>query len=106
VLPVIGVPSASATPHRGRPAAHYHVYRLSGRPDAWRLDIEVREGVPGTMEFRTQRKFGLDLRQGGLPSGGLKEAMGLPSAHAASKNDGLLQAGKVALSEASSCNSR
>ena len=106
VLPVIGVPSASATAHRGRPAAHYHVYRLSGRRDAWRLDIEVREGLPGKMEFRTKRKFGLDLKQGGLASGGLKEAMGLPSADATSQHDGLLHAGNVSFTEASSCNSR
>jgi 3',5'-cyclic AMP phosphodiesterase CpdA len=106
VLPVIGVPSASATPHRGRPAAHYHVYRLSGTPDAWRLDIEVREGLPGKMEFRTRRRFGLDLRQGGLVSGGLKEAMGLSSACAAVKHEESAHAGQVSFSEASSCNSR
>jgi 3',5'-cyclic AMP phosphodiesterase CpdA len=106
VLPVIGVPSASATPHRGRPAAHYNVYRLSGRSDAWRLDIEVREALPGKMEFRVQRKFGLNLRQGGLVSGGIKEAMGLSSAHSMSKHDGLLHSGKVAFSEAGSCDSR
>jgi hypothetical protein len=102
VLPVIGVPSASATPYRGRPAAHYHIYRLSGGRDAWRLDIEVREGLPGKMEFRTQRKLGLDLRQGGMASGGLKEAVGLSSAYATSKHDDLLRTGKVAFSKASS----
>ena len=76
VIPVIGVPSASAKPHRGRPAARYHIYRLSGRSGAWGLDVEVREGLPGQTGFRTERKFHLDLRQGGLTSGsGLRAAM-------------------------------
>lgn len=68
VIPVIGVPSASAMPHRGRPAAHYHIYRLCRRPEGWRLDIEVREGLPETMEFRLGRKLHLDLKPGGLTS--------------------------------------
>jgi 3',5'-cyclic AMP phosphodiesterase CpdA len=106
VLPVIGVPSASALPHRGRPASHYHLFRLSGGPDAWQLYIEVREGLPDKMEFRTQRKFGLDFKQGGLASGSLREAIGLSSATATSKADDLLRAGDVAFSEAGSCNSR
>src|SRR5437762_3770409 len=93
-IPVIGVPSASARPYRGRPAARYHIYRLSGRRNAWRLDAEVREGLPGQSEFRTERKFNLDLRQGGLTSGGsLGTAMGLPAGAAAPERDELSWAG-------------
>ena len=44
-IPVIGVPSASARPYRGRPAARYHIYRLSGRRNAWRLDVVFRVNV-------------------------------------------------------------
>jgi 3',5'-cyclic AMP phosphodiesterase CpdA len=89
-IPVIGVPSASARPYRGRPAARYHIYRLSGRRNAWRLDVEVREGLPGQSEFRTERKFNLDLRQGGLTSGSsLETARGLPTGVAAAKRDEL-----------------
>jgi 3',5'-cyclic AMP phosphodiesterase CpdA len=102
-IPVIGVPSASARPHRGRPAATYHLYRLSGGPDAWRLDVEVREGEPGQIEFHTARKFHLDLVQGGLTSGmGLKAAMAFPAKDALRPNDERLPPRKVAFSEATS----
>ena len=87
-IPVIGVPSASARPHRGRPPARYHIYRLSGQRDAWRLDVEVREGLPGQSEFRTERKFQLDLRQGGLKSdSSLGAALGLPAVAASPKRE-------------------
>ncbi len=107
VLPVIGVPSASAMRHRGRPAAHYHVYRLSGRPDAWRLDVEVREGLPEKREFHTERRFELDFRQGGLSSArSLRDAMGLAASDITLKHADLILAEKVAPAEASSCNSQ
>jgi 3',5'-cyclic AMP phosphodiesterase CpdA len=106
-IPVIGVPSASAKPHRGRPAATYHLYRLSGGPGAWHLDVEVREGQPGQSQFRTARKFHLDLGRGGLTSGiGLKAAMALPAKGASRPHDERLSAHKIALSEATSWTSQ
>jgi 3',5'-cyclic AMP phosphodiesterase CpdA len=104
VIPVIGVPSASAKPYRGKPAAGYHVYRLSGRPDAWRLEIEVREALPGQMGFHTERKFHLDLRQGGMASGsGLKATAGLAVGVASSTTHDLQPDGKTLLSRATRC---
>ena len=100
-IPVIGVPSASAKPWRGRPAARYHIYRLSGRPNRWRLDIEVREGPPGQRGFRTERKFHLDLKRGGLTSGiSLGTAMRLQAKAASAERDDLPPAGETVPSRA------
>jgi 3',5'-cyclic AMP phosphodiesterase CpdA len=75
-IPVIGVPSASARAYRGKPAARYHLYRLSGRPNAWQLEVEVREPLPKAAGFRTEHKFELSLKQGGMIArGALKAAM-------------------------------
>lgn len=42
----VGVPSASATPGGGDPAA-YNLYRIEGGPDAWRCEA-VSRGLTGT----------------------------------------------------------
>jgi 3',5'-cyclic AMP phosphodiesterase CpdA len=47
-IPVIGIPSASALAHRGRPHARYHLYRLSGAAHSWHLSADVREFDPAT----------------------------------------------------------
>jgi 3',5'-cyclic AMP phosphodiesterase CpdA len=102
-IPVIGVPSASAKPHRGRPAATYHLYRLSGGPETWRLDVEVREGQPGQSEFHTACRFHLDLERGGLTSGrNIRAAMAVPATGASWPHDDPLPVRKLALSEATS----
>lgn len=96
VIPVIGVPSASEKPHGDKPPARYHVYRLSGRPDAWRLEIEVREALPRQAGFRTERKLHLDLKQGGLRSGGsLRAAAGLSAGVTSLVAHDLRSAGKT-----------
>jgi 3',5'-cyclic AMP phosphodiesterase CpdA len=47
-IPVIGVPSASALAHRGRPHARYHLCRVSGAAGSWDLCVDVREFDPET----------------------------------------------------------
>ena len=66
VIPVIGAPSASIEPHPARVSARYHVCRLTGGRGSWRLEIEVREALPKVEGFRTERKFHLDIGQGGM----------------------------------------
>jgi 3',5'-cyclic AMP phosphodiesterase CpdA len=41
-VPVIGVPSASAAAHDPRGRGGYNLYRIAGRPGAWRIEIERR----------------------------------------------------------------
>ncbi|MBI2717632.1 MAG: metallophosphoesterase [Rhizobiales bacterium] len=101
MIPVIGVPSASAKPYRDNPPARYHVYRLTGRPDRWRLEIEAREALPKAAGFRTERKFHLDLRQGGLaPGSDLKAAAGLATMLASAAPRDLPSAAETVLSGA------
>jgi len=57
--PVIGVPSASARPHKGKGHARYHIYRVARDGAAWRLEVEVRGVAPGLDAFRTEGRFTL-----------------------------------------------
>lgn len=41
-VPVIGVPSASALAYRGRPAAQYNIYELTGAPGTWTCAMVAR----------------------------------------------------------------
>jgi 3',5'-cyclic AMP phosphodiesterase CpdA len=41
-VPVIGVPSASALAHGGRPAAQYNLYEIQGGPGAWDCLMRTR----------------------------------------------------------------
>ncbi|MGH6940397.1 metallophosphoesterase family protein [Hypericibacter sp.] len=41
-IPVLGVPSASAMPHGGKPAGGYHLYRVTRAGSGWDLEIETR----------------------------------------------------------------
>jgi 3',5'-cyclic AMP phosphodiesterase CpdA len=41
-IPAIGVPSASALPHRHYPAAAYNLFSIAREGDAWRLEQSVR----------------------------------------------------------------
>ncbi|MFG1429970.1 metallophosphoesterase [Xanthobacter sp. V2C-8] len=45
-IPVVGVPSASAGPDDERGAGAYALYRVSGRPGAWRCEMERRGYAP------------------------------------------------------------
>jgi 3',5'-cyclic AMP phosphodiesterase CpdA len=41
-IPVVGVPSASALAHRGKPAAQYNIYGISGAPGMWTCRLTAR----------------------------------------------------------------
>jgi len=45
-IPVLGVPSASQAP-RATHCAGYHLYRIEGRPGAWRCEAVARGLAPG-----------------------------------------------------------
>ncbi len=57
--PAIGVPSASARPHRGKDHARYHLYRVAREPNGWRLAVEVRGVAPSLDRF--EREGGFEL---------------------------------------------
>ncbi len=57
--PVIGVPSASARPHKGKGHARYHLYRVSREAGAWRVEVEVRGVAPGLDRFHAEGRFAL-----------------------------------------------
>jgi 3',5'-cyclic AMP phosphodiesterase CpdA len=56
-IPAIGVPSASARPHRGKDHSRYHLYRVAGGPGGWRLSVEVRGVAPSLDRFRREGGF-------------------------------------------------
>jgi hypothetical protein len=39
-VPAIGVPSASAKPGTSKGDAGYNLYRIDGKPGAWRCEVE------------------------------------------------------------------
>lgn len=41
-IPVVGVPSASALAHDGKPAAQYNIYAISGAPGMWTCNLTAR----------------------------------------------------------------
>jgi len=51
-VPVVGVPSASAGPDDHRGAGGYCLYRISGRPGAWRCEMERRGYAHGETHVR------------------------------------------------------
>jgi len=55
--PVISVSSASATPHRGKEHARYHLYRIERARRGWRLEVEVRGIEPTLHRFSTEGRF-------------------------------------------------
>lgn len=59
--PVIGVPSASARPHKGKGHARYHLYRVSRDGDTWRVEVEVRGVTPELDAFATEGRFSLTV---------------------------------------------
>lgn len=59
--PVIGVPSASARPHKGKGHARYHLYRVARHDDGWRVEVEVRGVLPGLDGFHTEGRFSLAI---------------------------------------------
>ena len=59
--PVIGVPSASARPHKGKGHSRYHVYRIARDGTAWKLDVEVRGVTAELASFATEGRFSLAI---------------------------------------------
>ena len=58
-VPAIGVPSASARPHRGKDHSRYHLYRIASDGDGWRVDVEVRGVGPSLDRFADEARFDL-----------------------------------------------
>ncbi len=54
VVPVVGVPSASAGPDDDRGAGAYALYRISGEPGAWRCEMERRGYAAGDATVRAR----------------------------------------------------
>lgn len=61
LIPVIGVPSASAVAKDGRPAACYHLYRIAPAPDGWRVDVCSRRLDAAHGRFDGAFQFALRL---------------------------------------------
>jgi 3',5'-cyclic AMP phosphodiesterase CpdA len=60
-IPAIGVPSASAAPSADEDAAGYNLYRIEGRPGAWRCEMVsrgLRRGDDGIVELNRQVLIG------------------------------------------------
>lgn len=58
-VPVLGVPSASAKPHGGKPAGGYHLYRVARANQGWELEIETRALPPQGGGLETTGRFRL-----------------------------------------------
>lgn len=59
-VPVMGVPSASATSNRGARPAHYHVYTIRRDGGGWRIGVAVRGLDEATGAFVPVREYDLD----------------------------------------------
>jgi 3',5'-cyclic AMP phosphodiesterase CpdA len=60
-IPVVGVPSSSALAHRRDDPAAYNLYRIEGRPGAWRCQMTTRgqeAGRDGIHELKRQTLIG------------------------------------------------
>lgn len=58
---VIGVPSASALSHRGKPVAHYHLYGIVPNDRGWSLEVKSRRFDPFGKEFVEAERRCFDL---------------------------------------------
>jgi len=58
-VPVLGVPSASALPHGGKPAARYQLLRIARDGTGWQVDVELRGLAPARDGFEPQSRFAL-----------------------------------------------
>ena len=58
-IPVIGVPSASASGEIPRRRARYHLYHLAPRVDGWDMRVCVRSYVKQDMCFETEKEYHL-----------------------------------------------
>jgi 3',5'-cyclic AMP phosphodiesterase CpdA len=58
-VPVLGVPSASAKPYGGKPAAGYHLYRVARNGPGWDIEIETRAIAHQGDKLETTARFRL-----------------------------------------------
>lgn len=61
-VPVLGVPSASAQPHGGKPAGGYHLYRIARSQTGWDIEVETRALPPRGEGLQTLSCFRLARR--------------------------------------------
>lgn len=65
LVPVVGVPSASALAYGTKPAAQYHLYDISPAPDGsaggWRVELRIRRYVAALNRFEDAGTRRLDL---------------------------------------------
>lgn len=70
LVPVIGVPSASAIAHGHRPAAQYNLYEIGGKPGAWTCLMRTRGyGSGGLNELQDRMLFENGQAIGQPPTG-------------------------------------
>jgi 3',5'-cyclic AMP phosphodiesterase CpdA len=81
-IPMIGLPSASARSFKGSSAARYHLYRLSGPPGKWEVEMEVREVELTLDRFYTKDRLRLRIDRNGPESASANNALD-PSAQRA-----------------------
>ena len=58
-IPVIGIPSASATDEHAKRQARYHLYRLSKSADGWKMHVSVRSYSNKNKRFDTETEYRL-----------------------------------------------
>jgi len=58
-VPVIGVPSASASRDGRHPVAHYHLYGIEPLGNGWRVEVTARGFDPASGRFRETRSYAL-----------------------------------------------
>jgi len=63
MVPVIGVPSASAWPKHGCKAAAYHLYLITPTPDGWQIQMDVRR-----FDHRSERFIAGEKKRFSIPS--------------------------------------
>ncbi|MEJ8572266.1 metallophosphoesterase [Microbaculum marinum] len=64
-IPVVGVPSASALAHGGRPAAQYNLYELTGGPGSWNCLMRTRGFDGGELIELQDRALYVDGKSSG-----------------------------------------
>jgi 3',5'-cyclic AMP phosphodiesterase CpdA len=58
-VPVVGVPSASASRDGKHPVAHYQLYGIEQAGNGWRVGVTARGFDPASGAFREARSFEL-----------------------------------------------
>jgi 3',5'-cyclic AMP phosphodiesterase CpdA len=56
-VPVVGIPSSSASGENHGRRARYHLYRITRQAQGWATRVEVRGYSPGTAQFVAEEEF-------------------------------------------------